>query len=289
MLSCGVENRPVNEFLSTLRGRLIDYFPNPGNAGDSLIASATYQKFDELGIAFNYYKAGVQQSDTLVIGGGGNLIPLYDNCKKVLMSEAHRYEKVVILPHTIRESDEFLSTFDRRYVVFCRELASFEHIRGKVRGAEVHLAHDMAIAVRPEKLFANTDLTLRARAEFLGRLATRQVGIADVYNERFWCLRGDRERTADVTVPEHNIDISKLFSTAASREKADLATWMLLEFCRSTAHITTNRLHVSIACAVQGARVDLIDNSYGKNSAIWEHSLRGRFLSVNYIGDVLVP
>ena len=41
--------------------------------------------------------------------------------------------------------------------------------------------------------------------------------------------------------------------------------------------IRTNRLHVAIAGALLGKRVFMHDNSYGKNRAVWEHSLAGRF------------
>lgn len=48
--------------------------------------------------------------------------------------------------------------------------------------------------------------------------------------------------------------------------------------------IRTNRLHVGIVGALLGKRVVLHDNSYGKNRAVWEHSLAGRFPDVEWRG-----
>ncbi len=48
--------------------------------------------------------------------------------------------------------------------------------------------------------------------------------------------------------------------------------------------IRTDRLHVAIAGALLGKRVLLHDNSYGKNRAVWEHSVAGRFATVEWCG-----
>ena len=44
----------INMFLAEQSGQAECYcYPNPGNAGDTLIAAATYQLFDALGIQYN--------------------------------------------------------------------------------------------------------------------------------------------------------------------------------------------------------------------------------------------
>ena len=52
----------------------INYLPNPGNAGDSLIACATYQFFERNNIEYKCCQSekDISDNDILVYGGGGN-------------------------------------------------------------------------------------------------------------------------------------------------------------------------------------------------------------------------
>lgn len=55
------------------------YIPNPGNAGDALIAAATYQVLDDLGINYliKRHKDDMESDVSgrvVIYGGGGNLI-----------------------------------------------------------------------------------------------------------------------------------------------------------------------------------------------------------------------
>lgn len=53
------------------------YKANPGNAGDGVIASATYDFFERNALTYIPYRDGERYSsetDILIFGGGGNLI-----------------------------------------------------------------------------------------------------------------------------------------------------------------------------------------------------------------------
>ncbi|VEC75516.1 Uncharacterised protein [Raoultella ornithinolytica] len=53
------------------------YKANPGNAGDGVIASATYDFFERNALTYTPYRDGERYSsdtDILIFGGGGNLI-----------------------------------------------------------------------------------------------------------------------------------------------------------------------------------------------------------------------
>lgn len=55
-------------------GGKVNYLPNPGNAGDSLIACATYQFFERNNIEYKCCQSekDISDNDILVYGGGGN-------------------------------------------------------------------------------------------------------------------------------------------------------------------------------------------------------------------------
>jgi hypothetical protein len=54
-----MEASPIREYLNSLpRNERLYYFANPGNAGDALIAHATYQLFIQLGIDYCIVDAG---------------------------------------------------------------------------------------------------------------------------------------------------------------------------------------------------------------------------------------
>ncbi|PLO99448.1 hypothetical protein CWM97_13270, partial [Klebsiella pneumoniae] len=63
------------------------YKANPGNAGDGVIASATYDFFERNALTYIPYRDGERYSsetDILIFGGGGNLI-------EGLYSEGHDF------------------------------------------------------------------------------------------------------------------------------------------------------------------------------------------------------
>src|SRR5690625_2556576 len=60
------------------------YVPNPGNAGDSLIAAATFQVLRQAGIRWkllDHRQVSPTKDCTLLYGGGGNLVRYYDSAR----------------------------------------------------------------------------------------------------------------------------------------------------------------------------------------------------------------
>jgi exopolysaccharide biosynthesis predicted pyruvyltransferase EpsI len=97
-------------------------------------------------------------------------------------------------------------------------------------------------------------------------------------------FRTDRESTR-VARPAENFDLSYLYvGWVAPEGFARAAAREFLAIADRYDEIRTNRLHVAIAGALLGKRVLLHDNSYGKNRAVWEHSLAGRFDNVEWCG-----
>lgn len=81
--------------------------------------------------------------------------------------------------------------------------------------------------------------------------------------------------------PAVNLDVSVEYVSDDMSPALTLeATYRMLAFLDRYAVVHTDRLHVAILSALLDKRVMLHDNSYGKNSAIYEHSMRERFPNV---------
>lgn len=66
----------LHQLLRTLSPSEVLYCPNPGNAGDSAIALATYECFEHLGVSYRYVEWDEvfdARGKVLIYGGGGNL------------------------------------------------------------------------------------------------------------------------------------------------------------------------------------------------------------------------
>jgi exopolysaccharide biosynthesis predicted pyruvyltransferase EpsI len=294
------------ELLALSREGDLWYLPNPGNAGDSLIAVATWQRFRRLGLNVRHIPdEDFDGSGKIVLyGGGGGLVPLYDHAAKFIAANHARARKFVVLPHTIDGNEDLLASMGSHCLVFCREPESYRHCVAHARGARVELSHDLAFGLDPSTrrspgLSAYLGLALRAiRVSSSGgvrpgpglvevrRLLTRvrerpiPPGSGDGSLDAF---REDRE-SARASVPEGNQDLSKLFALSGVRE-ADMAIAadLLLRTVAGHRKVRTDRLHVCIAACLLGVEVDFHRNSYFKCRAIWEHSIRGRYPKVNWI------
>jgi exopolysaccharide biosynthesis predicted pyruvyltransferase EpsI len=64
---------------------------------------------------------------------------------------------------------------------------------------------------------------------------------------------------------------------------APRSAWCFLEFIRTAPPIVTDRLHVAIGAALLGKTCALHDNSYGKNAAVYRHSLKYHFRHVGFV------
>lgn len=288
-----VESRKewVGAFAALAPGRVF-YCPNPGNAGDALIAVATYQLLRAAGLAYRVVPPQCRAvPDTLVAGGGGNLVPNYPEIARLLRGAGTQARRVIILPHTIVGHENLVAAMDERYEVYCRELVSYDYVRTHCRGAQVRLAHDLALC-----------LDVADAARFPWRLAWQllwadalpsaalllhllQDAAAGWRRGAPWTLyREDREaRGAPRRDDQRNRDLSQVYAwTVAPEFCARVSTWLLLRALRGVAAVETDRLHITIAGALLGKPVRMHANSYYKNRAVYEMSLRDRFPHVEW-------
>lgn len=59
------------EFLVSLKGQHVYYYPNPGNSGDAFIALATYYLFERFDISFDPITPNESIENKTILFGGG--------------------------------------------------------------------------------------------------------------------------------------------------------------------------------------------------------------------------
>lgn len=289
----------------------VAYLPNPGNIGDELIALSTMDLMERLGVDYEVYSenAGYPQGTTLVYGGGGLLAGGWDYAPFMELVLHPRWERIVILPHSLRGCDDLLQRMDARFTVFCRERASLEYCRARNDAARFELAHDMALY---------TDTAAQPQLEELLRLHPRP-GIFSRLAERLFAKEGATARLCHFYRKTHDrmnrhlrerlyrgaggarlaffmrtdgeaapgmaaalprgaaaMDIARYGGgNCRLRHLNRLGVLQMWHCMRQADIIVTDRLHVGISAALLGLPCILADNSYGKISGVYGQSLRG--------------
>ncbi|MBX9749865.1 MAG: polysaccharide pyruvyl transferase family protein [Roseococcus sp.] len=270
-----------------LRNQEVWYMPNPGNGGDCLIAAGTYQLFDHYGIKLNLFDGnsiGTVTNKTVFLAGGGNLIPLYSGMAQALRRLNGRGNRITVLPHTIRGNEELLASLGPDVTLFCREMDTFQYLSSASLTARIEQGHDLGLFVDIEQIRATPAVAEVAQPEFLERLLDKaKLTPADIEGRPMQCIRGGVEST--FKPKGRNYDISIIFQAGVGPGRAEVGTWMMMEFTRLAAQITTNRLHIGIASILTGTPTRLYDNNYGKVSGIYHFSIKGNFPKVEMLDD----
>ena len=249
----------------------------------------------------------------VVCAGGGNLVPLYPDASRALRWAAGSAKRVLLLPHTISGYEELLADLGPETDLICRELVSYDYVRGAVRSARCHLADDLALSIDAKATLATPPAPMSALRLYGRRLLYRifapsqRKSVASPWrlrrSERLFAsrraelaqseapgvlhaFRTDAERTA-IPVPADNLDLSRrlIFGTRDA-DVCHTGALHLLRYLDLFDEVRTNRLHVAIGAAVLGKRVKFHSNSYFKNRAVYEFSMRDRFPDVEWVEAV---
>lgn len=304
----GSSDSSLEEFLLPLRGSQVFYCPNPGNGGDSLIALATFQLFEKLEIRTRFveWDEDVDLADQVVIyAGGGNLVGLYPQARSFFKRHHRRAKRLILLPSTVWKNEDLLESMESNVDLICRERISYEHVLRTARRANVHLMDDaafnldvgavmaarvpsiwwMAIRSAARELFGRAapgDVTARTAARCLKARSRSAAGWRLPKGNVLNAFRTDREKP-DRPLPEDNIDLSRVFALGThSRTAAEYASHRFLSVIDRFDRVRTDRLHVCIGGALLGKEVEFYPNSYFKNEAVFEFSLRDRFPNVSW-------
>lgn len=289
----------IKLYLDSLKKFETVYFcPNPGNAGDSLLAHVTYELFDEYNIKYQILKEqGFNPTDKILLyGGGGNLVPYYTHARNFILKYHRLVKKLIILPHSIDGNEDLIKKLDENVDIITREEVTYNHVKKNALRANVFLADDLGFSLNVEKILSKmpqfslhlVNLKLPVRILFQGNYTEMKHRARKLFqNEKkhvLNCFRTDQEKS-DIDIPSDNVDLSSIFSYGVdSKEKAFYVCYRLLNFINSYEEIRTNRLHVAIAGALLGKEVKLYSNSYYKCEAVYEFSIKGRFPNVTWMG-----
>jgi exopolysaccharide biosynthesis predicted pyruvyltransferase EpsI len=295
----GMEETPIVQYLKSWPSQeKIHYFPNPGGAGDSIIALATYTLFKELGIDYSIVPVSqaIDPAGKIVVyGGGGNLVEYYGTARKSIQKYHARAKKLVILPHTINANKDLLGELGANVDVICREAVSFEYVRKFAPGANVLLMEDLAFNLDMknivQKILIPLDrqlLPFQPRDFLMTILMLLKQWSGKILECGDWktlnAFRKDLEGTRS-GFPRDNVDLSILFSHwVASEIAAYYVTHRVLRVINHYQTVRTDRLHICIAAAMLGKTVELFSNNYYKCEAVYQYSMKNKFPNVHWMG-----
>lgn len=290
-----------------LSGEEILYLPNYGNAGDSLIALATYQVLERLGIR---YRIITPETDcagrTVVFGGGGAFTSRLGGYAQSVTRFHPQAKRLIILPNTVEGHADLLAGLGSHVVIVCREPVSLRHVQQHAPRATILLGHDlaldldleMALTPRPWPVLKGMAARLvapwvtRREAPFLFWAPLRRLRVQAWARRnagrtspvQLDVFRGDGERTEE-RGGVGNLDLSRLLAFGTNNElSAFYSSFSLLGTLAEVEVIRTNRLHVAIAGGLLGKQVEFFPNNYYKNEAVYWHSLKSRWPYVRWQG-----
>ena len=239
-------------FLGQFRDTTVDFFRFNGNYGDSLIWHGTMNLFAELNICVvNVDISTAPRNRTLIIDGGGNFVDYYDDVRNFLKAKHALYTEIVILPHTIFgfAQIEVLQALGNNTTIFCREEESARFVNSFAPDCRLYLWHACAFYNPLVQYPAKGTKTLNA-------------------------FRSDKESTREA-LPWRNRDISRKGNATKPLNK-------FINKIKKYDRVNTDRLHVAIAATLLGKQVSLYPNSYYKNKAVYEYTLK-KFPNINFI------
>lgn len=258
-----MEIKDIRLFLSNYLNQEIIYIPNPGNAGDSLIAFGTIQIFNELGLNWKIGDINVEYHDQILFyAGGGNLVGLYGNCRDFIKKNKND-NKIIILPHTIKSEDNLLSMLNDNIIIFCREKTSYNYVLKVFRHKKnVYLSKDMAFYIN------NLD-------EYKIK---KSYGVCNAY-------RTDDEKT-NIKIPQDNNDLSLTLNKWGNTTRINVIKDVSLSVFNHLSKfetINTNRLHIAIAGSLLDKKVNFYRNSYYKNKSVFEYSINNIYKNTKFL------
>ncbi|MGF1681317.1 polysaccharide pyruvyl transferase family protein [Photobacterium minamisatsumaniensis] len=299
----------INSYLEKFKGVPFNYIINYGNAGDCLIASGTFQVFDSIGLQYHIKdREKFNYNDKVVIyGGGGNLGHMKNDSARILKKLNKEAKHITILPHTIKDIDELLTTFGSNVDIICRERKSYEYVKQVAVNANVFLCDDMAINLDITSINSK-DFTLidkiNISASYLANklnISKSQVptkdGIFKMWlinskikqllksnnkSKTLFAYRKDGEKT-NIEIPNDNIDISEELTISSSEKRiTQYNSKIFLKFIDNFDVIHTNRLHVCIGAALLNKEVHFHGCNYFKCKAVYEYTLKDKFSNITW-------
>lgn len=240
----------LKKYLKKYSGKEADFFRFNGNYGDSVIWHGTMNLLNDMNIRVNNVSVVSKvKNSTLFIDGGGNFVDYYDDVRDFLEKKHGSYKKIIILPHTIYGQKQIKILGEiKNAAIFCREKISAEFCMQYAKMSEVYMWHDCAFYNRFNK-------------------NNNGQGILNVFRE-------DCESSVKFR-PENTIDISKNGYATKDLDK-------FIDVINRHSVVNTDRLHVAITATLLEKQVNLYPNSYFKNKAVYDYSLK-KYSNIKFI------
>lgn len=232
--------------LKILDGRPCDFYPSPGNWGDSLINEGTEQFLDNNNILYEKFHreyakkitegSGKPRNVIAIVGGGGGWCRNWLSTSGFVNTLSGLYAHVIVMPTTYDIEVEKLTLPNVTYFS-----------RSKDPTVENALfCHDMAFYLNIQSVPA-------------GKLTYPLIA-----------LRRDKERNPFSINPDRNWDLS-LLGDSFTPSKG------LFEIVSRFATIYTDRLHIGIAGSMLDAKVFLLEGNYNKNGMVFKSSIESNY------------
>jgi exopolysaccharide biosynthesis predicted pyruvyltransferase EpsI len=247
----------IINYLKIYKNKKIIYIPNPGNAGDSLIAFGTFKIFKKIGLKYEIGNINNKYNNQILFfAGGGNLVGIYKNCKNFIINNKNK-NKIIILPHTINKEDDLIKNLNNNVILICREKISYNYVHKIIKNKNnVMLSKDMAFYIN----------NIEKYKKIKGK------GICN-------CFRKDCEKTS-INIPNNNIDLSNKLNKPGNTSNINIINSISLsifDYLSKYDTINTNRLHMAIAGSLLNKKVNFYSNNYYKNKAVFDYSINNIF------------
>jgi len=185
----------IDDYLKPFSNTKIQYILFPGNAGDAVIAIATYSLLEKHNIqSITWYSDDDDLNNinggVVFLGGGGNLVHYYYDADKIISQVLKRCDKLVILPHTIQGHYRLLHHLPDKVEILCRDIPSYELMISLYSNKEkVFLCEDLAFSYSPPdrgKIHQKVGNLFRIDIEMVGHnIPTDNVDISQTIPQKF--------------------------------------------------------------------------------------------------------
>ena len=269
-----LDNSRILEELQRIQN--FSFIPNAGNLGDMLIADSTLQFFDDNSVQFSMYKPDTNPHN-VVYGGGGIWTAAYKDYWTRYLPVFSQAEHVVILPSSFNNCPELIDILDERFIIFCREETSYNYLKSANTRAKIILDHDMALrcpATRQNRSY-------RKNAQHVGiENKLKDVSVPKIA----YFMRADCESSGKYKT---DLDVSELTwgLETSSKDWISFCATLMLYVVNQAEIVITDRLHVAIAGLLLGKEVYMLDNTYGKLSAVYNHSMK-QFKNIHFCTEL---
>lgn len=196
--------------------------------------------------------------ELILFEGGGYVNDVWFGLTLLNQVLKRNKQTVTVAPQSYRFSTASIETYlkSRQVNLFCRERASYEHLRQMNLISNIHVEVSPEVALYLEKDDLDKYISpLDEEYQLVAFRGDKESAISD---------DAKRELLSHCTNPvERDISVKGTFSDFVS-------------IVENAEDIFTDRLHVAILGSILEKKVTLFGNMYHKNRGVWEYSLKDR-------------